>query len=156
MNFIGIDTGKSGGIALIHVASGFCTPGTEGTVTITTMSLKDATERDVWLFVKEARRGCSTKDFGVIEKVHSSPQMGVVSSFTFGKSYGFLRGVLTGSGMAFDEVSPQKWQKYMGCLTKGDKNISKAKAQQLFPNVKITHANADALLLAEYCRRTRI
>lgn len=41
----------------------------------------------------------------------------------------------------------------MGCLTKGDKNISKARAQQLFPTAKITHATADALLLAEWRRK---
>jgi hypothetical protein len=41
----------------------------------------------------------------------------------------------------------------MGCLTRGDKNVSKAKAQQLFPTMKITHAVADALLLAAYAQR---
>lgn len=41
----------------------------------------------------------------------------------------------------------------MGCLTNGDKNITKQRAQQLFPSAKVTHKIADALLLAEYCRR---
>jgi hypothetical protein len=62
--------------------------------------------------------------------------------------------LLTGEEFPFEEVSPQKWQKAMGCMTKGDKNVSKAKAQQLFPQLKITHAIADALLIAEYARRT--
>jgi hypothetical protein len=35
-------------------------------------------------------------------------------------------------------------------MTKGDKNISKAKAQELFPDKKIIHATADALLIALY------
>ena len=48
-----------------------------------------------------------------------------------------------------------RWQKYLGCLTKGDKNVSKAKAQELFPDLKITHAIADSLLIAEYGRRVR-
>jgi hypothetical protein len=41
----------------------------------------------------------------------------------------------------------------MARLTKGDKHISKQRAQQLFPSAKVTHAIADALLLAEYCGR---
>jgi len=31
--------------------------------------------------------------------------------------------------------------------------VSKRKAQELFPAIKITHAIADALLIAEYGRR---
>lgn len=88
----------------------------------------------------------------VIEKVSASPQMGVTSAFTFGRSYGFLRGLLIAHKIPFVEVSPQKWQKAMGCLTGGNKNVSKAAAQQRWPNIKITHANADSLLIAEYCR----
>jgi hypothetical protein len=38
-------------------------------------------------------------------------------------------------------------------LSKGDKNVTKRKAQELFPSLKITHATADALLIAEYLRR---
>jgi hypothetical protein len=35
-------------------------------------------------------------------------------------------------------------------MTKGDKNVTKRMAQQLYPDIKITHANADALLIHEY------
>jgi hypothetical protein len=42
----------------------------------------------------------------------------------------------------------------MGCLTGGDKNVSKNRALELFPEVdevkKITHATADALLIGKY------
>ena len=34
----------------------------------------------------------------------------------------------------------------------GDKNVTKRKAQELWPNIKITHAFADALLLGEFGR----
>jgi hypothetical protein len=40
-------------------------------------------------------------------------------------------------------------------MSKGDKNVTKAKAQQLFTQLKITHATADALLIAEFARRSR-
>ena len=60
---------------------------------------------------------------------------------------------LTAAGIPFERVRPQQWQKSLGCLTKGDKNVTKRKAQELFPMMKVTHATADALLIAEYGRR---
>lgn len=89
-----------------------------------------------------------------LEKVHSMPGQGVASSFKFGQGFGHLEMGLTGAGVPFTYVTPQKWQKELGCLTKGDKNVSKARAQQLFPHLKCTHSISDALLIAEYCRRT--
>lgn len=139
--YIGIDPGKSGGIAFIPTEHG--DPWTE--------KMPD-TERDLWdLFdgMEEQR------PFAMIEFVRSTPQMGVVSAFTFGWGYGSLRMCLLARAISSEDVVPGKWQKAMGCLTKGDKNVSKRKAQQLFPGLKITHANADALLIAEYCRRTK-
>jgi Holliday junction resolvasome RuvABC endonuclease subunit len=152
MNYIGIDPGEGGGIAVIEMLDDKAGSYVQDRVLshVFTHKLKGATERDVWHMLAGVEPG-----FAIIEQVHSSPQMGVCSSFTFGKSYGFLRGILTATGIPFDEVSPQKWQKAMGCMTKGNKNVSKAKAQQLFPHLKVTHAIADALLLAEYARRER-
>lgn len=87
------------------------------------------------------------------ERVRSSPQMGVVSAFTFGCNYERLMMALAACGISTEEVLPAKWQRNLGCLTHGDKNVSKARAQQLFPSLKITHATADCLLIAEYGRR---
>jgi Holliday junction resolvasome RuvABC endonuclease subunit len=89
----------------------------------------------------------------VIEKVSSSPQMGVVSAFSFGKSQGFLLGLLTAYKIPYHEVTPQKWQKAMGCMSGGNKNVTKHAAQKLWPHLKITHRDADARLIAEYGRR---
>lgn len=143
MIYFGIDPGVGGGIACVGDGEQFH----GGTAKL---KLKDATEADVveWMRYVNVDEACA-----VIERVSSSPQMGVVSSFTFGRSYGFLRGVLAGLCIAYVEVRPQAWQKAMGCLTKGDKNVTKALAQQLYPGEKVTHATADALLLATYCRR---
>ena len=62
---------------------------------------------------------------------------------------------LIAAGIPFETVTPAKWQGAMGCRTKGDKNVTKRKAQDLFPGVKVTHAIADALLIAEWGRRQR-
>ena len=85
-----------------------------------------------------------------IEKVHAMPKQGVASTFKFGMAYGFLRGMLVALGVPFHEVTPQTWQKKMGCLSHGDKNVTKAAAQRLYPNLKISHAIADSLLIARY------
>jgi len=69
--------------------------------------------------------------------------------------YGTLKGILTALHIPFELIRPVDWQRALGCMTKGDKNISKTKAQQLFPDIKVTHAKADALLIAEHCRRMR-
>jgi hypothetical protein len=90
----------------------------------------------------------------VIEKVSSSPQMGVVSAFTFGREFGRVCTALGAAGTAYRLVTPQRWQKELGCLTRGDKKVTKAYAAALFPSHKVTLADADAICIAEYARRT--
>src|SRR5690348_6084670 len=134
MIYLGIDPGKSGAIVALDRQG----------LLVDKIAL-DATERDVWDFLANWVAGAAR--FAVVEKVHSMPKQGVSSTFKFGQSYGFLRGILTASMVPFDEVTPQAWQKYFGCLSRGDKNVTKAKAQQLFPKEKITHRYADAFLI---------
>lgn len=149
--YIGIDPGKSGATAaLVDYRDEL------GAHTQFVHWMKHSeTELDLSEWLEGLVDGKHTEVFTYIEDVHSTPQMGVTSSCTFGDSRGFLRGLLTAHRIPFEKVSPQKWQKVMGCLSKGEKNVTKAAAQRLFPREKITHANADALLLAEYCRRVR-
>lgn len=139
--YIGVDPGKGGGIACIHA---------DGTVELAVKMPE--TERDIL----DTLLACCVGAQAVIEFVRSSPQMGVTSAFSFGRGYGGLRMALVAACIPFDEVVPRRWQGVMGCLTKGDKNVSKRKAQELFPTVKVTHALADALLLAEYARRLEV
>ena len=142
MIHIGIDPGKAGGIAAIFhdgQAAAYATP---------------ASERDIYDVIHSLVVGEEAQCCARIERVASSPQMGVVSAFTFGRGYGGLLMALTALRIPFEEVLPRTWQKELGCLTGGDKNVSKRRAQQLFPQLKVTHAIADALLIAEFCRRT--
>ena len=88
-----------------------------------------------------------------MEKVNSLPSDGHVGAFTFGRSYGFYRGIVMCAGLEILNVPPAVWQVRMGCLTGGDKRVSKAMARKLFPLIKVTHNIADALLIAEYGRR---
>lgn len=133
--FIGIDPGKGGGIAYID--------GTD------VDAIKMPEENcDIGCFVERLVK--HTLSTIVIEQVHASQQMGVSSAFTFGVEYGRLQGLFAGIGLDLNYVTPQKWQAALNCRTGGDKKISKRKAEELFPNKKITLATADALLLAYY------
>jgi crossover junction endodeoxyribonuclease RuvC len=141
MIFVGIDPGQSGGIGVLYP---------NGPVAY---KMPD-TERDVYELLREIARPLDGAVVVVLEQVSAMPKQGVSSTFKFGKGYGFLRGCLMGLEVPLLDVRPAIWQKALGCLTRGNKNVSKAKAQQLYPQVKrITHATADALLLATYCSR---
>ena len=139
---IGVDPGANGGIAWITSDGKACVEKMPDTL------------QDLWELVESI--GFEAPDFtpyqikAYIEQVSSSPQMGVVSAFSFGRGYGNLEMALTAAAIPFERVRPQVWQKALGCMTKGNKNVSKRKAQELFPDRKITHATADALLIAHY------
>ena len=158
MTIIGIDPGVNGAIAWIN----------DGKPCVEKMP---DTLQDLWELIQDIRRcematprfpnehGCHA----YLEEVHVAPsfaksadgkenkiRMGSRSAFTFGRGYGNLEMALTAACIPFARISPQVWQKELGCLTKGDKNVSKRKAQELFPSMKVTHATADALLIAKY------
>ena len=140
---IGVDPGANGGIAWI----------TDGKACVEKMP---DTLQDLWELVVSISLEAGTGGMGIrayLEAVSSSPQMGVVSAFSFGRGYGNLEMALTAAGIPFERVRPQVWQKALGCMTKGNKNVSKRRAQELFPDRKITHATADALLIAHYGTR---
>jgi hypothetical protein len=143
--FLGIDPGHLGGLAVL-----------ERVGLVLDASRMPETEKDLSDYVQEFG-GRIRK--AVIEAVHSMPGQGVSSSFKFGMSYGALRMVLIAHAVSFEAVPPQTWQKSMHCTVQGrtsvtdsktaKKNGTKARAQELFPGQKVTHAIADALLLAE-------
>lgn len=140
MTIIGIDPGSQGGIAWI----------TDGKPCVEKMP---DTLQDLWELVQSivlSPPSYNKHAVAFIEQVYSSPQMGVKSAFTFGNGFGHLEMALTAAGIPFERVRPQVWQKALGCMTKGNKNITKRKAQELFPDIKATHWSSDALLIAHY------
>lgn len=144
--FVGIDPGVSGGIAALRDGVMACwkMPDTEADIYQLFDLLRD--DRDCHAFV---------------EHVHSMPQDGVRSAFTFGCNYGALRMALTAAGIPWEPVPPSTWLREMKLKKqKGEtetswKNRHKAMAQRMWPSVTVTHAVADAMLLAECCRRSR-
>ena len=139
---LGIDPGYSGCVVSLHRETGEV----DGLINLS------ETPHDIAEFVRA--RSLSI-DKAYLEKVGAMPRQGVSSTFKFGTSYGFCLGLLTSLLVPFEEVTPAKWQQVMKCRSGGDKKITKAAAQRLFPRMKVTHKNADALLIAEYGRRER-
>jgi len=146
---LGVDPGQSGGFAILDPAGA-----------VVDVTKCPETEKDISDYFAEF---APRLQMAVIESVHSFPGQGVSSSFKFGMNYGALRMGLIAHGIPFEYVSPGKWQHPFGLLEKGrkatdsnteKKNKHKSRAQELFPAVKICHWNTDALLLAEYLRRT--
>lgn len=140
--YMGVDPGGSGSICVVNMSA----------FPVLHMPLKNATDHDIKEML-EMVKGNGHPIYCAFEKVHAMPKQGVSSTFKFGQSFGALIAHITWAGAKYEMVPPRKWQSAMSCLSGGDKNVTKRKAQELFPEVRITHAIADGLLLAEYARR---
>jgi len=142
---IGIDVGKSGGVAIIDSIS----QDSPLKAVKCPETVHDMAGLIQW------HRWESRLTMCVIEKVHSMPKQGVKSMFTFGKNFGQWLGILSAFEIPYIEVTPQKWMKYYGAMPKEKKdrkNHLKHLAQSLYPSDKVTLYTADAILMAHYCR----
>lgn len=138
---LGIDPGVSGGMALITY---------DGKLE-EMRSVVKITEADICEFVQAHNPHIG---MAYLERVGARPGQTATGMWKFAVNYGVYRGLLRGLNIPTTHVMPATWQRKLNCLTKGDKNITKARAQELFPEErKITHATADAILIAEYGRR---
>ena len=145
MIYIGIDPGLSGAMAVVDDKGiGYAIP-------------FDETD-----YIDEMRSAtfCDSAVKCVVEHVHSMPKQGVASSFKFGQNFGWILGALAAFGIPVELVNPQKWKKEFSCTA--DKNTSIPVAKRLFPNTSLKatprckkdhDGMAEALLMAEYCRR---
>lgn len=98
-----------------------------------------------------------------VEKVHAMPKQGVSSSFKFGVNYGIVLGVVASLGYRLELVTPQAWKKViLAGVGDKDKKATIAWATRAYPNVSLippggrvpSDGIADALAIAEFCRRT--
>lgn len=166
MIVVGIDPGQSGGIAKLKqdgsrwLPSAIRMPGTEQGISDYLWSLyRESIEGncEILCFLEHIQpmpiiKRKKTATGEVREEVN--PGLNQMGGFMC--HYGFLRGALVTIGLPFEDLRPQAWQKLLGCMTRGNKNISKSRAQQLFPSMTITHAIADSLLIAEAGRKIRM
>lgn len=151
--YIGIDPGNTGALAAIYPSGEvrlWDAPRNvpnEIEMAEIVHSLGDAIPRD--------------EQFAVIEWAQSSPKMGVTSAFNYGCGFGMWLATLASHDIGHVRVRPQEW---MSMMFSGRKRLSRDKtrsiglAKKLFPLAPITlakhHGRAEALLIAEYGRRT--
>lgn len=147
---IAIDPGTGGGFAIKHELQkpyAMKMPDTEGDI--------------VELFAEQMLMAESEdrERIAVIEQVGTfagNVNRGNSQAVLYG-SYKFMVGALQATHWRIELVRPQKWQPCFGLGKRRDcvsdtewKNKLKEKAQQLFPELKVTLSTADALLLLEY------
>lgn len=77
------------------------------------------------------------------------------SSFKLGYNFGFIVGMSRASGFATHLIKPKEWQKGLNGLSSkmgytDRKRMLKDNAIRLYPDVKITNATADAVLIGRY------
>ena len=144
---IGIDVGQKGGICCMSYSG----------IQLVPYSDEELNKLTTW---------CSLQDeptIAYVEQVHAMPNQGVTSMFNFGKSFGYILGVLDACNIETKLVSPQKWKKELNLDSDKQKSIDTAK--KLFPDVNLFRTNrckkehdgmAEALLIAEYGRRKEI
>jgi hypothetical protein len=166
MIYLGIDPGITGAVAAIHEDGEiefYDTP------IVSVQSRKKTTNSlDPYACVALLRKFCSPYSYVAMEKVNAMPgigaggarvSIGATSAFNFGAGYGIWLGILAALDMRTQLISPPRWKKAMMEDMGKEKDASRVRARQMFPqaasslDLKKHHGRADALLLAEYGRR---
>lgn len=151
--YVGIDPGKSGAIAVL-----------DGTGLPFDVCKMPTTVRQLVQRFRIIASSHDVRDVGnaeihvFLERLAAMPShfRGSIANFSMGMSFGSLQTALAATDLDIRTtlVTPRCWQTAMQCLSGGDKRVTKRKAQERFGDVlKVTHAIADALLIAEYGRR---
>lgn len=158
MLWIGIDPGKQGAIAMIEGNQQQITG-----VTICDMPLLPNGEVNATqLHNILIRKNSVLSTTCYVEKAQPMPKQGVVSVFSYGCGYGTILAILHLLYIPLQEIPASKWKKSFS-LSK-DKTESVTKAIELFPSFvsernfytpkgRLLDGRAEALLIAEYCRR---
>jgi crossover junction endodeoxyribonuclease RuvC len=148
--WIGVDPGlRSGAIAAIDHNGGFIAAEDIESVgdKIDARSLKQ-------LILRMVPPG---DDYAIcIEQVGVMPKQGLVSSGRFMRAFGSIGAVAELSSDRVFYVIPQVWKKAMSLNSEKERSL--AAARIAFPQAKLLlkkdHGKAEALLIAEYARRT--
>jgi crossover junction endodeoxyribonuclease RuvC len=151
--YIGIDPGKSGGIAVVHVHD--CETYIEAIATPLAGKTLDIARIYEFLYNHTEELNA----IAVVEKVHAMPGQGVSSMFSFGYTVGVIHGVITSLGVPLYLIAPQTWKKSILADTKKDKDAAIEFCRRVYPSVELLatprskkpHSGiADALCLAHY------
>jgi crossover junction endodeoxyribonuclease RuvC len=89
-----------------------------------------------------------------VEQVGAMPGQGISSTFSFGKTFGIILGVVAALNITLTLVPPVRWKRELHVLK--DKDAARARASQLLPEAayqwrfKKDHGRGEAALLALY------
>lgn len=155
MIFYGIDPGVNGGIAKLG------SPHEE----VELYSFQDLTIGEMVTLFRETFAGHTVKFSVMVEQLQPLPSFirGCKASWVLAENYSMIKTLLTVHYAVFQLVRPSVWQAEFGLVipkskTKkkvDKKKLNREKAQALFPRTSgISKETADALLIAEYARRT--
>lgn len=148
---VGIDPGLDGAIAFLKDSHDFVLvedmPTYAGTGT-----RREVNEAELARIIKRAYAS-GQHDTVYLERVSAMPGQGVSSMFSFGCSYGIVRGVLSALGFPYELVTPQAWKKRAGIIGR-NKDAARTMAQQLYPQAALGRkkdiGRADAILIARF------
>jgi len=147
----GVDIGKKGAIVSVDL-EGTCLYGTD-------MYADDDELTHYWQLIAKSHPSVQI----VVEKVWSNPKWGRRHCFEFGRQKGRAECAITAAGLSFHRVTPTGWQGHFDMhKTPFERSGSKGQTawkkrlQQLAIKIfdgRVTLSQADAYLLAEYCRQ---
>lgn len=142
--YIGIDPGKTGAVAILDDKGNY-------------INVLDFGQEELMSTLIDY---APVVKFAYLEKVHSMPGQGVVSTFSFGENFGWWQGVLGSLGIPYTTIRPQDWmKKYSLQKSSASDKPGLEVARKLFPeaplHLKKHHNRADALLIARACWEDR-
>ena len=151
---MGVDPGASGGLVCIKsdLVVSTAMPGTD--VEVLDWFVKVSTDCECVACIEKVGGYMGGGEMCPLCKQRKNLSPGS-TMFSFGEGYGGIKMAMLAAGIKYEEVHPNTWQKdFVG---KGDKKTLKQRLKQaandLFPGLRATLKTADAMLLAEYCRR---
>ena len=160
MNFIGIDPGLQGGIAVVYPNK----PSIIETKIMPIMLQGKKKAYDHFALPRFFFPFEGTKCYAILEQQQPMPKQGVTSMFSIGYGFGALKQCLVDFAIPHEVVRAQVWQKeYFISNKKGDTKAQSIQiCRDLFPNVNLlptpkskkpSDGLADALLIALYAKR---
>lgn len=149
--YVGIDPGLDGGIAVIYPH--------KVTVTVMPVAGKEIDVDCIMQFIPYV--GSDAAIYACVEKTGAmSPGKIAIAKLNF--NAGLIQGILRARHVPLEVVRPQDWKKEILVGTDKSKDAAIAWCKRVYPDVnlhaterstKLHDGMADALAIAEYCRR---
>ena len=157
MNLVGIDPGISGAISILR----------DGNISMVVdmPTMAEGTKSKKQINAAElanilTKENISHEDRVILENVSAMPGQGVTGMFSFGQSFGVIKGICSAMELPIYYVRPAKWKKYFN-LINSEKDASRTKVIEMHPKIshklsrKKDNNKADAILIAQFFENIR-